>query len=321
MKLYSGSLAPAISDVLDQDTHRQLLLNNITSPISPSKTFYLFRHFESNYNTYKARIQHNPLYKEFLATTDPTTQVSLAQKLLTDFLNDVNIDYHTPLSPVGLQQANEYGKLYGELFSSSPDLFPDKIMISPYTRTKHTAHALLKNLVGLDLDIDFLLSDSDLSDMKIGTLQGKPIVLSLTDEIRERDFGNNFWPRFIRELTNDSWLKPTIDHIAQEKSYYYTSTNGGESQTMQLTRVEQFFQRCLANDKYKTRMLFTHHLTILSALKNIFGGSFNTFYNLDSHRKPKNGSLTILSELPADNHEYPSSRLRVAGYNLLPTDG
>ena len=192
MKLYPGALPGAIKNVLDTDSHLQLQLNSISSPTSPSKTFYLFRHFESNYNTYKARIQHNPLYKEFLATTDTATQITLAQKLLADFLSDVKIDYHTPLSPAGQQQAEIYGKLYGELFSSSPELFPDKIMISPYTRTKHTAHALLKNLVGLDLDIDFLLSDTDLSDMKIGTLQGKPIVLSLTDEIRERDFGNNF---------------------------------------------------------------------------------------------------------------------------------
>ena len=44
-------------------------------------------------------------------------------------------------------------------------------MISPYTRTKHTAHALLKNLEGLDMDIDFLLKNDDFSDMKVGTLQ------------------------------------------------------------------------------------------------------------------------------------------------------
>lgn len=322
IKLYTGALPDALKQVLDYETMKQLRITQIHEPITPSKIFYLFRHFESNYNSYKTRIQETPLYKDFLNTSDEQEQIAIAQKLLHDFLQDVKIDYHTPLSPEWQNQAEKYGKLYGELFSSSPDLFPDKIMISPYTRTKHTAHALLKHLSGLDMDIDFLLREDDFTDMKIGTLHGRPLVITLNDEIRERDFGNLFWPRYIRNIAPQQQLTVSLNHLEQDKSHYYTSTYGGESQSAVNERVRNAFNAMLDNKKYKTRMLFTHHLFILGAIKNIFGGSFNTFSNLDTHRKPQNGCLTTLVEIPSLNNidDQPSTNLRVAGYNFLPSE-
>lgn len=321
IKLYTGALPQAIKDILDRDMMNEIKLTQVTDTIQPSKIFYLFRHFESNYNTYKKRIQENPLYKDFLQTNNEQEQIWLAKTLLQEFLADVKIDYHTPLSPGWIEQAEYYGKLYGELFSWSPELFPDKIMISPYTRTKHTAHALLKNLEWLDMDIDFLLKNDDFSDMKVGTLQWKPLVITLNDEIRERDFGNMFGPWYIRDLMKNDTLESPITHIEKEKSHYYTSTHGGESQFAVNERAKNFLHSITDNDRYKTRMLFTHHLFILWAIKNIFGGSFNTFYNLDMHRKPKNGWMTTLVEIPqSEDGISTSAKLRVAWYNFLPSE-
>lgn len=99
IKLYTGALPQAIKDVLDRDMMRDIQLTQVEDSIQPSKIFYMFRHFESNYNTYKKRLQSNPLYKEFLQAKDEKTQIALAQQLLHEFLDDVKIDYHTPLSP------------------------------------------------------------------------------------------------------------------------------------------------------------------------------------------------------------------------------
>ena len=75
IKLYPGALPQAIKDVLDRDMMHEIKLTQVTDTIQPSKIFYLFRHFESNYNTYKKRIQENPLYKDFLQTNNEQEQI------------------------------------------------------------------------------------------------------------------------------------------------------------------------------------------------------------------------------------------------------
>lgn len=72
-----------------------------------------------------------------------------------------------------------------------------------------------------------------------------------------------FGPWFIRDLIKNDPLEKSITHLESEKSHYYTSTHGGESQSAVNERAKNFLHSITENDRYKIRMMFTHHLFIL----------------------------------------------------------
>gem|GEM_PF-3030628 len=63
------------------------------------------------------------------------------------------------------------GRNYAELIAEKPNLFPTRIYVSPYLRTKKTCHYMLKYVEGLDLDIDMLIDQDNMTDMIIGKFQ------------------------------------------------------------------------------------------------------------------------------------------------------
>lgn len=76
------------------------------------------------------------------------------------------------------------------------------IVTSPYLRTRRTAHYFLKNIVGLDMDVDKLIDEESIDDMILGSFQGKDVVLQLSDEVRERDHGSDVAPSYLRKYIN-----------------------------------------------------------------------------------------------------------------------
>lgn len=67
----------------------------------------------------------------------------------------------------GHDQGEKYSALYSELIKKHPTLFPTMIVVSPYLRTRITAHYFLKNVVGLDMDVDKLIDKDSIDDMML----------------------------------------------------------------------------------------------------------------------------------------------------------
>ena len=74
-----------------------------------------------------------------------------------------------------------------------------------------------------------------------------------------------------------------------------------------------------SKDKHSQVLVVSHHLAIIAAVQSVFGGTFNTFFQLDKYWKPHNGSLTVLSQIPKTQSGQ-KNRIRVAGYNMMLKD-
>ncbi len=146
MKFYVGSLQKPLFDILDKEQFKQSPGQIIYDKIPDTKHITFIRHLESKYNEYKVLVKSNPDYKEFMTTQDISRKKELAHVLLQDFFASVGIDYETGLSQAGHQQGEKFSKLYAELIEKNPEVFPDLICVSPYVRTRQTAHYFLKNI-------------------------------------------------------------------------------------------------------------------------------------------------------------------------------
>jgi broad specificity phosphatase PhoE len=250
---------------------------------------------------------------------DPVKKKNYSLDLLADFKQNVWVDYTTDISAQGHEQWEKFSSLYANLIKQHSTLFPTMIVVSPYLRTRLTAHYFLKNITWLDMDVDKLINEESIDDMLLWSFQSKDVVLQLSDEVRERDHGSDMAPSYLRKYINSfskfhslSWLPG--DDI--EQMYYYTSDGGWESQTQVNQRAKGHFNSLTSERFHKDIMVFSHHLYILWWLNSIFKWTYRTFKHFDAHRKPLNGSMSVFSKI-SQTQMWQENKLRVAGYNLM----
>ncbi|EKD24712.1 MAG: hypothetical protein ACD_80C00167G0010 [uncultured bacterium (gcode 4)] len=316
IKLYTGSLQKPLLDILDMKdfdpAHGQIVTDNI----SETRHITFIRHLESKYNEYKFLIENNPDYQEFMQTEDIQRKNELAPILLKYFFDEISIEYETGLSTKWHQDGERIWKLYAELIQNSPELFPDLIYVSPYVRTRATAHYMLKYIQWLDMDFDKLIDEDKLQDLIVWSFQWKNVAIKIDERIRERDHGSNIAPYFIRNFQEGgNWYRDLLSKIQREKTYYYTAPLWGESQVQTNARAKEFLLRNFEKNEFKNIHVYSHHLLIVWALLSVFGWSFDTFYKLNELWRPANGSFTILSQIPKTK-EGKENKFRVSGYNL-----
>jgi broad specificity phosphatase PhoE len=288
----------------------------LTTQYPETRTITFMRHLESKYNEYKELIKTDPHYQQFLQETNGEIKEELAHILMKDFFENVGIDYETQLSSQGHQQGEKIGKLYATLVHQHPEIFPDIIYISPYLRTRLTAHYLLKEIEGLDIDFEKLTDEKKLTDLILGEYQGKQIAIKIDERIRERDFGANIAPSYIRNYISEKGnYADLLSEKQRDKMQYYTAPQGGESQSQVNERTKNFLTHIYDKEEYKNILIVSHHLAIISTLLSIFGGSFESFHQIDTLWKPKNGSFTFLSQIP-ETERGRENKFRISGYNL-----
>ncbi|MDR2541472.1 MAG: histidine phosphatase family protein [Candidatus Peribacteria bacterium] len=202
------------------------------------------------------------------------------------------------------------------MIGEHPELFPDLIYVSPYLRTRLTANYLLKDIKGLDINFDHLTDEEQLQDLILGSFNGRDITIKIEERIRERDHGGNIAPNYVRDyLEGKKNATHLLSKTQKNKLHYYTAPEGGESQVEVNARTREFLSKIYQKEEYKNILIVSHHLTIISALMSIFGGSFNSFTDIDENRRPRNGSFTFLSEIPKTEMGR-ENKFRVSGYNL-----
>ncbi len=327
IKLYVGSLQKPLHNILDMEKFKQLPANIIDTKTPNTRYITFVRHLESKYNEYKVLIKSNPDYQEFMninVNIDENNDIKeklarkneLAHVLLKDFFQEVGIDYETWLSRAGHEQWEQLSHVYAQLIKENPSLFPDLIYISPYIRTRQTAHYFLKGIKWLDIDFEKLINEDKLKDLIVWSFHGKDIAIKIDERIRERDHGSNIAPSFIRDFWDgEKWFHHLLTRKQREKIYYYTSPAGWESQVYTNARAKDFLSKIYEKVKYKNILCFSHHLEILWWVQSISGWSFETFYALNEMRKPANGSLTVFSQIPK-TQKWDENKFRIAGYNL-----
>lgn len=327
IKLYVGSLQKPLHDILDMETFQQLPANIINTKIPNTRHITFVRHLESKYNEYKELIKANPDYQEFMRIHENVgtahdiklkmeRKKELAGILLEDFFKEVGIDYETWLSTAWHEQWKQLSPLYAQLIKENPTLFPDLMYISPYIRTRQTAHYFLKDIAWLDMDFDKLVNEDMLKDLIVWSFNGKDIAIKIDERIRERDHWSNIAPSFIRDFWDgEKWFHHLLNKKQREKIYYYTSPAGGESQVYTNARAKDFLSKIYEKVKYKNVWGFGHHLEILWWIQSISGWSFETFYKLNEMRRPANGSFTILSQIPK-TEAGEEDKFRISWYNL-----
>lgn len=316
MKIYVWALKEPLANILDIDKFQKLPIQIINQTIPETRHITFIRHLESKYNEYKEIIKSDPNYQEFMNTPNTDRKKELAHILLQDFFTKVGIDYETWLSTKWHQDGEIYSRLYARLIKENPELFPDLIYVSPYLRTRLTAHYALKNIEWLDIDFSKLINEDKLEDLIVGSFHGRDVAIKVDERIRERDHGSNVAPSFIRDYRD--WERGFHDMLTKkqrEEIYYYTSPAWWESQVTTNARAKEFLLRNFEKEKYKNIQVYSHHLTMIWALLSIFGGSFQTFYKLNDLRRPANGSMTILSQIP-ETENWEKNKFRVSGYNL-----
>ena len=316
IKLYVGSLQKPLHDILDMETFQQLPANIIDTNIPNTRHLTFIRHLESKYNEYKEKIKSNPDYQEFLTTQDISKKKELAQLLLKDFFDEVGIDYETWLSEAWHTQWQQISPLYAQFIKENPDAFPDRIYVSPYVRTRQTAHYYLKDIKWLNIDFKNLVDEDQLKDLIIWSFNGKDIAIKIDERIRERDHWSNVAPSFIRDFwSGEKWFHHLLTKKQREKIYYYTSPAWWESQVATNARSKNFNDNIYKEARYNNVLWFGHHLQILWWVQSISWWSFETFYKLNELRRPANGSLTVFSQIPK-TQKWDENKFRIAGYNL-----
>jgi len=320
MKLYLGALQKPLKEILDQNNIETYFNKLIQKEFPETRTITFIRHLESKYNEYKELIKKNPKYKQFNSEKDKKAKEELAQFLMKDFFEKVGIDYETDLSAQGHIQGEQLSKVYSKLIKQHPEIFPDIIYISPYLRTRLTANYLLKNIEGLDIDLNKLTDEDKLEDLIIGSFNNKAVTIKIDERIRERDHWSNISPSFLREYYGDkNGYRSLLTEKQNEKVHYYTAPEGGESQVQTNARAKTFLDTIYKKEEYQNIMVISHHLTIIWALLSIFWGSFQSFYTLNELRKPQNGSFTTITQIP-ETEAGQENKFRVSGYNLSLTE-
>jgi len=316
LKLYIGSLHEPLYDILDKEKFNQLPVHIIWDKTHSTNRITFIRHLESKYNEYKETITSDLDYQEFITTKNIDRKNELVEVVMKDFFAKVGIDYKTWLSEKWHQEGERLSKLYAELIQKNPELFPDLIYISPYVRTRLTAHYFLKDVAWLDIDFEKLINQSKLEDLIVWSFKGKDITIRIDERIRERDHGSNIAPSFIRDfIDGGNKFHNLLTREEREMMYYYTSPAWWESQVYTNARKKDFLESVYEKNKFKNVFCVDHHLDILWGVQSISGWSFETFYKLNELRRPANGSLTVFSKIPK-TQKWDENKFRIAGYNL-----
>lgn len=318
MKLYTWAMNSALFNTLEKERFQGINMNTIWERLPETKNIIFVRHLESMYNEYKEEIRKDPRYQEFNTTNDAERKFQLALQLLEDFRRAVWLDYSTWVSKKWHEQGELYGKLYADLIKANPDIFPTLIVVSPYLRTRITAHYFLKYIDGLDLDINRLIDPKNSRDLILGQFQWKPVAIKIMERIRERDHGSDIAPSFLRDfIASHSPFSPQpwlLSEDADDLSYYYGAPLWGESQVQVTERVRSALASLMSEPNMNI-LAISHHIAILAVMNILFGWSHNTYYMLDKNWRPKNWGLTIVSQIPTTQSGQ-SDKLRVAWYNL-----
>jgi probable phosphoglycerate mutase len=110
-------------------------------------------------------------------------------------VNDAQVE----LTEVGLDQAVAFGKWLGE---QPADRLPTQVAVSPYSRTRETARAILQTAGLEDLP---LIVDERIRDREQGVLDrltGAGFQSQFPDEAARRDYVGKFW---YRPSAGESW--------------------------------------------------------------------------------------------------------------------
>ena len=323
MKLYPGALPKELFNVLDKSSFKWIPMEQIWQEYPDTKSITFVRHLESKYNEYKEMIKQTDKYKEFIAMDNSESKKQeLAMHLMKNYKEIIWTDYQTQLSEKWKQQWEHLGNLYAKLIESNPSLFPSLIVVSPYLRTRLTAKYFLQNVKWLDLDTEKILSEKSKIDLLTGSFQGKKVIVKLSNDVRERDHGKVLAPNYLREYFDaTSPLTAAIadlDESDNEEMHYYTVPNWWESQVQVEQRIKSHLYS-LMKDKQDQILVFSHHLAIIAALNTIFSWTFNTHYMLNQYWRPKNGSMTVVSQIPKTQSGQ-EDKLRVSMYNGMLED-
>lgn len=338
IKFYPGYLRDELLSLLDTDTLSQIPGKNIMhAPTNIDKKqiphHFFVRHLESNYNAYKSGMTTNKLWLDFLAEEHPTKKQEKYVSLCEHFLENVDIDSRTGLSPVGHKHGEEMSLFYARFFKEHPELFPERIMVSPYYRTRLTLDYILRDVAWLDINLDFLHKHPEEGyfhpGMEVWAFHGKPVVIKFTESIRERDHGKMDAPwRFAKEMdrfNSHQWVAQTMQKYMStllsdgqyDEEHYYKASVWGESQTQVNIRAEKHMND-LKRLSEMTTLSVSHHLVGLGKiLKTMWGGIYN-FKNFDHNWKPANGSLSVIVKVP-ETDSGQSDKMRFAAYNLMPS--
>jgi len=318
-KLYTWALWEDLLSIIDQNKLSDHPIPQVVDRIDPLQQIVFVRHLESKYNSYKRDVTSSELYASFMEQLDPVKKRKVALDLLEDFRQNVGLDYTTNISPEWHIQGEKLGANYVSLIKKFPHLFPTRIVVSPYLRTRTTAHYFLKNIAWLDMDVDMLIDPKNVHDMIVGSFNGKDVVLQLSDDVRERDHGSAIAPSYLRKYINSLSEFPLLAWLPDEDNdqlYYYTSDGGGESQNQVNVRASQHFDSLTSDPQHKQNLVFTHHLFVLWGINTIVKWTYRTFFNVDHYRKPLNGSMSVFSKI-WKTHMGQKNKLRIAWYNLM----
>ena len=317
MKLYPWAMRPALLNALNKESFKWIDISQIWDSFPECKNITFVRHLESIYNDYKKVIREDPKYIEFNETEDPEKKWDLARELLHHYRKNIGVDFSTGISEEGKRQWETYGKLYAELVNANPEIFPTLIIISPYWRTRMTAHYFLKYVKWLEIELDKLIDPNNKQDLIIGKFQWKDISIRLSNRVRERDHGSAVAPSFLREYidsTDPYSPSALLSEDEEDIQYYFNAPIWGESQVQVEDRIKVELNSIMT-EKHQNILVVSHHIAILAVLNTIFAGSMNTYYNIDRNRRPDNGSLTVISEIPMTQTGQ-KDKLRVSAYNL-----
>lgn len=127
---------------------------------------------------------------------DSPKKERLAQELLARYRNEVGFDPLIDLSKTGEAQGEALAIGMQNLFEVHPDAFFERIVVSPYRRTRKTLWYALKYLPFVSQEerimLDTVLLDENLptkTQFTIHAPNGGTIPLVLSSQVRERDYG------------------------------------------------------------------------------------------------------------------------------------
>ncbi len=138
-------------------------------------------------------------------------------------------DMDVALTPRGLRQARETGKYLGREFEF------DRVFVSPYERTLHTAATLLKQFP-------------------------YKVELTLEERIREKEFGilDGLTGQGIRSKHPDEWQR------RQREGKYYYRPPGGESYPDVALRVHSFLGTLARDFRSQSVLVVCHSVVVLT---------------------------------------------------------
>lgn len=255
-------------------------------------TLVAIRHGQSAYNVQKLKQEDDPLYQEFKTAynrfeKNPEKHREVALALAKEVLSKGSYrfnhgDHDTPLTDVGVQQAEVTGR---ELANTELPL-PDVIMVSPYLRTRQT-----------------------LGHMAVGWPALESVTTVEEERLREQEHG-------LRAVYGD-WrifnvMFPDQYHLRQMQGAYWYRHPQGKNIPDVRERTRSLIGTVVRDYSERNVWWITHHLTKLSLRANFERFGAEEFLRLDQDEKPVNCGVTIYSGNPGAGSD---GHLELGAYN------